>query len=100
MRLERKRKEEEKWKTIRWVVKYLDENIQEFLEAVEVKDEEVEKSEKKKCEKLKRFERIEALKSEQQWAEKRARLDLEKKLPPGEKINSTWSRNQTGENRF
>ena len=83
LRLERKRKEEEKWKTIRWVVKYLDENIHEFLEAVEVK----EKSEKNKWEKMKRFERIEALKSEQQWAERRARLDLEKKLPPGKRYH-------------
>ena len=78
MRLERKRKEEEKWKTIRWVIKYLDENIQEFLEAVEDKEEEEEKKENKKWEKMKRFEKIAALKSEEQWGERRARLELEK----------------------
>ena len=85
MRMERKRKEEEKWKTIKWVTTYLDENIEEFLEAVGER-EEVEKSEKEEWERMKRFERIEALKSEQRWAEKRARLELESKLPPGKRV--------------
>ena len=35
LKLERKRKAEERWKTIRWVTKYLEENMEDFLAAID-----------------------------------------------------------------
>ena len=35
LKLERKRKAGERWKTIRWVTKYLEENMEDFLAAID-----------------------------------------------------------------
>ena len=82
LRLERQRKAEEKWKIMRWVTKFLEENEEEFLEAIDI-EKECEKKEEKEYEawnKMKRMEKIDNIRSEGRWAEKKARKDLEEKL--------------------
>ena len=78
IRLEMKRILEQKWQTVRWVVKHLDENEKELTEMLE-DTKEAEDEELKKWAKMKRIEKIEKIRKEKNFTETRPK-----------KLDSAW----------